>query len=93
MKEAMGIARGRQRPGQTKEQTKIIARGIAEGITQYKKEFKARQRERNRNSKLTQTGPVPETAAKEGSTNQWLPWALLGASWIGFVTYLLILSD
>ncbi|HAJ92506.1 MAG TPA: DUF2956 domain-containing protein, partial [Gammaproteobacteria bacterium] len=32
--EAMRIARGTQRPGQTKEQTKLIAQGIQKGIEQ-----------------------------------------------------------
>ncbi|MGD8311976.1 MAG: DUF2956 family protein [Gammaproteobacteria bacterium] len=33
--EAMRIARGTQRPGQTKEQTKLDAQGIQKGILQY----------------------------------------------------------
>ena len=38
--EAMKIARGNQRPGQTKEQTRLIAQGIQKGIEQYKKQHK-----------------------------------------------------
>ncbi|MGB5726381.1 MAG: DUF2956 family protein, partial [Thiogranum sp.] len=43
--EAMRIARGTQRPGQTKEQTKLVAQGIQKGIEQYKKQQSARARE------------------------------------------------
>ena len=43
--EAMQIARGTQRPGQTKEQTKLIAQGIQKGIEQYKKRQNAKARE------------------------------------------------
>ena len=43
--EAMRIARGRQRPGQTREQTKLIAQGIQEGIKQYRKQQSAKGRE------------------------------------------------
>ena len=35
--EALRIARGTQRPGQTREQTRLIAQGIHKGIEQYKK--------------------------------------------------------
>lgn len=40
--EAMKIARGTQRPGQTKEQTRLIAQGIQKGIDQYKSSRKPR---------------------------------------------------
>ena len=43
--EAMKIARGTQRPGQTKEQTKLIAQGIQKGIEQYKKQMSGKARE------------------------------------------------
>ncbi|MCP3868287.1 MAG: DUF2956 family protein, partial [Gammaproteobacteria bacterium] len=40
--EALQIAKGTQRPGQTKEQTRLIAQGIQKGIDQYKKQQKAK---------------------------------------------------
>jgi len=47
----MKIARGTQKPGQTKEQTKLISQGIKKGIDQYKKQQSARARELDKNSK------------------------------------------
>ncbi len=35
--QAMKIAKGTQRPNQTKEQTKLISQGIEKGIAEYKK--------------------------------------------------------
>lgn len=46
--EAMKIARGTQKPGQTKEQTKLIAQGIEKGIAEYKKQQKVKARERDK---------------------------------------------
>ena len=37
---AMTIAKGIQKPNQTKEQTKLIAQGIQKGIAEYKKQQK-----------------------------------------------------
>ena len=38
--EALRVAKGIQRPAQTKEQTKLIAQGIQKGIELYKKQQK-----------------------------------------------------
>lgn len=38
--EALKLAKGTQRPAQTKEQTKLIAQGIQKGIDLYKKQQK-----------------------------------------------------
>lgn len=46
--EAMAVARGIQKPGQTKEQTRLIAQGIAKGIEQYKRQQSAKARERDK---------------------------------------------
>jgi hypothetical protein len=46
--EALRVARGIQKPGQTKEQTKLIAQGIAKGIALYKKQQSAKDRERDK---------------------------------------------
>ncbi|MFT6123552.1 MAG: hypothetical protein ACJASG_002086, partial [Oleiphilaceae bacterium] len=43
--EAMKIARGTQKTGQSKEHTKLIAQGIQKGIEQYKKQHKSKARD------------------------------------------------
>lgn len=94
--EAMQIARGTQRPGQTKEQTKLIAQGIQKGIDQYKKKQKAKTRELDKmlkaaNAKLAgdgQRAPEKQIVYKQ----HWLPWVLLTLSWVGAVFYFLFLS-
>jgi uncharacterized protein (DUF3084 family) len=91
--EAMRIARGTQRPGQTKEQTKLIAQGIQKGIDQYKKQYKSKVRELDKQSKKTaQRDEAIETEKKEVvryRTNP-LPWILLVLSWAGFVIFLFL---
>ena len=51
-KDALNIAKGIQKPGQTKEQTKIISQGIEKGIAEYKKQQKAKAREADKQRKL-----------------------------------------
>jgi hypothetical protein len=86
--EALRIARGTQRPGQTKEQTRLIAQGIQKGIEQYKKQQSARARELDKNlKKVKQQFASPETHEIEVRENvvyrqHWLPWVLLALSWI-----------
>ena len=86
--EAMRIARGTQRPGQTKEQTRLIAQGIQKGIEQYKKQQSARARELDKSIKKVRQHPLPhETPAIEVQEKfvyrqHWLPWLLLVLSWI-----------
>ena len=43
--DAMKVAAGTQKPGQTKEQTRLIAQGIQKGIAQYKKQQSIKTRE------------------------------------------------
>ena len=88
--EAMKIAKGTARPGQNKEQTKLIAQGIEKGIAEYKKREKAKARERDKERKKAQREQnqpqqleVPDTS----SGVAWLPWSLLGLSWLGFIAY------
>ena len=50
----MRIARGIQRPAQTKQQTRLIAQGIQKGIEQYKKQQNTRARELDKNRKKGQ---------------------------------------
>jgi hypothetical protein len=86
--EAMRIARGRQRPGQTKEQTRLIAQGVQKGIEQYRRQQNARARELDKKlKKARQQLASPEVTAIEVQEKvvyrqHWLPWALLIFSWL-----------
>jgi len=94
--EAMRIARGRQRPGQTKEQTKLIAQGIQEGIKQYRKQQNARARELDKKlKKVKQQLASPEVHEIEVQEKvvyrqHWLPWALLVLSWLAMAACWLV---
>ena len=94
--EAMRIARGTQRPGQTKEQTKLIAQGIQKGIEQYKKQHSAKARELDKKlKKLKQQLAAPEASEieileKVVYRQNWLPWALLVVSWLAMAAYWLV---
>lgn len=92
--ESLKIARGTQKPGQTKEQTKLIAQGIQKGIDQYKKQYKVKARELDKklkqasqqnaslNESSTQSGHQPESVKSSK-----LPWILLALSWLCFSLY------
>jgi len=92
--EAMKIARGTQRPGQTREQTKLIAQGIQKGIDLYKKQHKTKAREldrqRNKQSREKSQYADPDTQ-KPGAIRyrqHWLPWLLLIFTWLAIAFYL-----
>jgi hypothetical protein len=91
--EAMRIARGTQRPGQTKEQTKLIAQGIQKGIEQYKKQQNAKARELDKKiNKINQQLASPEAHNIEVRERlvykqHWLPWVLLIISWLTVTAY------
>ena len=96
--DAMKIARGTQKPGQTKEQTKLIAQGIKKGIEIYKKQQseKARELDKKLNkasassaSQETATSQVVEPVAVKANN---LPWLLLALSWLGFVSYVVLVK-
>ena len=96
--EAMKIARGTQKPGQTKEQTKLIAQGIKKGIESYKKQQSKKARELDRklnkasalhSSHETATQQVVEPVVVKGNK---LPWVLLVLSWLGFVVYVVLVN-
>lgn len=98
--DALNIAKGIQKPGQTKEQTKLISQGIEKGIALYKKQQKTKAREQDKQRKQTlkakekaNTEIMEQTAGeKEGSRFlTYLPWGLLILSWIAFATYLQML--
>lgn len=93
--QAIKMAKGTQKPGQTKEQTKLIAQGIEKGIAEYKKQQgkKLRELDKQRKHKIkqrenenTETADAPIT--KEPM--QPLPWILLALSWLGFVAYIFL---
>jgi hypothetical protein len=84
--EATRVAKSMQKPGQTKEQTRLIANGIQKGIEQYKKLHKAKSREIDKRLKLLQkqsnsTSEV-ESEAQIIYRQHWLPWTVLGFSWL-----------
>ncbi len=108
--QAEQIAKGIQRPKQTKEQTRLIAKGIAQGIAQYKQEQKvkartldkARKKERRKKEQIPAgTGSAasasqPELSEAQPSTTSsvhYLPWWLLGFSWLGFICLAILLFD
>jgi hypothetical protein len=89
--QALKIARGTQRPGQTKEQTKLIAQGIEKGIQSYKKQQKSRSRELDKklkhvSRKMIDGQPAePQTEVKY--KQHWMPWVLLLLTWLCIVAY------
>ena len=95
--DALKIARGTQRPSQTKEQTRLIAQGIQKGIDLYKKQQKEKARELNRKLKKL-SGQKEQTMVSDGQEIQvtivyrqhWLPWLLLIATWLGVGIYFLL---
>ncbi len=95
--EAMKIARGTQRPGQTKEQTKLIAQGIQKGIDQYKKQQKAKARELDKRHRYRADQKARQGEQKPSATvvyrQHWLPWLLLVISWVAFVVYIVLFTD
>ncbi|MDD5322790.1 MAG: DUF2956 domain-containing protein [Methylococcales bacterium] len=95
--EAMRIARGTQRPAQTKEQTKLIAQGIQKGIDLYKKQQKEKARDLSRRLKKVsrQQEQPAESDDNEVEENivyrqHWLPWLLLVLTWLGLGIYFLV---
>lgn len=93
--QAMKVAKGRQKQGQSKEQTKLIAQGIEKGIAEYKKQQgkKSRERDKERKQKLKQqqkyVAMKEDKPALEQANPVKLPWLLLALSWIGFISYTL----
>ena len=92
--DAMKIARGTQRPGQTKEQTKLIAQGIKKGIDQYKKQQSAKARELDKKLKKATVSSISDefstdrAAEPDAVKKNILPWVLLILSWLGIAAYI-----
>ena len=94
--DALKIARGTQRPAQTKEQTRLIAQGIQKGIDQYKKQQKEKARELNRKLKKVSSQKVQLLEPEDDDIHvsivyrqHWLPWLLLFLTWLGVGIYFL----
>ena len=92
--DALKIAKGTQRPAQTKEQTRLIAQGIQKGIDLYKKQQKEKARDLNRKLKKIsgQKEPLMLSDDHEIPINivyrqHWLPWLLLLLTWLGMGAY------
>lgn len=93
--ESMSAAKATLRPGQTKEQTKLITQGIQKGIEHYKKQQKSKARELDKQLKKAKHLPVEtevETEVVVRYKLPWLPWSLLGISWVIFIAYVLSAS-
>ncbi len=92
--QALKVAKGTQKKGQTKEQTKLIAQGIEKGIAEYKKQQskKSRERDKDRKQQIKQKQRLVDEPAEltEPSNINYLPWILLGVSWLGFIAYLFL---
>ena len=91
--QAMQIAKGTQKMGQTKEQTKLVAQGIEKGIAEYKKQQgkKLREIDKQRKQKIKQRDNESTETIEEVPTNtplKYLPWILMGLSWLGFTIYI-----
>ncbi len=94
--EALKIAKGTQRPGQTKEQTRLIAQGIEKGIAEYRKNEKSKARERDKARKKQARAKrvedaAQQTVASDDQKTNVLPWVLLLVSWIGFGLFVFVL--
>ena len=96
--DAVKIARGTQRPGQTKEQTKLIARGIQKGIDQYKKQQSGKARELDKRLKKTHVSSISNKPSTDKTLepvavkSNNLPWVLLIISWLGFAAYIVLIK-
>ncbi|MFT6123249.1 MAG: hypothetical protein ACJASG_001780 [Oleiphilaceae bacterium] len=91
--QAMKMAKGTQKAGQTKEQTKMVSQGIEKGIAEYKKQQgkKLREIDKQRKQKIKQRENETTEIVEEAPTSnlmQPLPWILLTLSWLGFVAYI-----
>ncbi|MGL1959073.1 MAG: DUF2956 domain-containing protein [Colwellia sp.] len=95
--QAVLIASGTKKVGQTKEQTKLISAGIEKGIAQYKKQHKAKMREqdklRKKRIKVSIADNEDTTSLQAQSPSEYkkskgiIPWLLLMVSWLLFIGY------
>lgn len=93
--QAMKMAKGTQKAGQTKEQTKLISQGIEKGIAEYKKQQgkKLRELDKQRKQKIKlrdkENVEIIEEVVPNSSVKP-LPWILLALSWLGFCAYIIV---
>ena len=95
--EALKIARGTQRPAQTKEQTRLIAQGIQKGIDLYKKQQKEKARDLSRKLKKISSQKEQSIESDDHEIQEnivcrqhWLPWLLLFLTWLGVGIYFIV---
>jgi hypothetical protein len=93
--QAMKMAKGTQKIGQTKEQTKLVAQGIEKGIAEYKKQQgkKLRDIDKQRKQKIKQRDIESTETVEEASHHNHLkvlPWILLAISWLVFAAYFVL---
>lgn len=90
--EALAMAKKTQKPGQTKEQTKLIALGIQKGIVEYKKRAKSKLRDADKakKKKVIKIETEQQSNSDGKPSTHYLPWLLLGLSWVGFVSYIFL---
>jgi len=99
--QALKMAKGTQKKGQTKEHTKLISQGIEKGIAEYKKQQsqKARDKDKQHKQKVKKQNKALEDNNEQKVTHPnansdiylnktTLPWSLLVISWIGFLLYM-----
>ncbi len=101
--EGLKIAKGIQRPAQSKEQTRLIAQGIQQGIDIYKKQQKEKARALDRKLKKVSNQKLQNTSTADPQVNEvehiiiyrqhWLPWVLLVITWLAISVKLPQLSS
>lgn len=94
--EAAKIVRSINVSGDSRAETQKIIAGVQRGIEFHLKQQSARARELDKKAKKLKQGDgnsephTPSPAApNRAPTAQFLPWALLALSWIGFAGYLM----
>ncbi|TYK65563.1 DUF2956 domain-containing protein [Colwellia echini] len=89
--QALKVAKGTQKQGQTKAQTKLIAQGIEKGIAEYKKQQSKKSRERDKERKQQIKHKQRQVEEPVNSVSEYraqkLPWILLAVSWLGFISF------
>ncbi len=92
--EALKIARSIQVEGQTAAETKAIANGIQRGIELFMRQQSEKARDLDKRSKKVkqmanqlaqQQVGNEEPQAQQPQSRAYLPWVLLGASWLMFI--------
>lgn len=96
--EALAITNNVVKVSFTKQQRKDVQKAIEEGMAQFKRQHATRQRDSNKQSKRVinslKDNLIDDSATKDsvsaGFSLQWLPWVLLGISWLYFISYIFI---